>query len=221
MDSIRRTLRTHHYSYRTEQAYLHWVKRFIFYHNKRHPHDMGAREVGEFLSYLANERNVAAATQNQALNALNFLYARVLDAPIGQLHGVTRAKRPKRLPVVLSRNEVNCLLNHLEGIYFTIASVMYGSGLRLMECLRLRLKDLDFENNTITVRDGGTISITATSSPPSRVRCARPVSPSQPVAIRSGTHSPLICWKTATTSVRCRNYSVTRMCAPRRSTRMS
>ena len=154
MDSIRRVLRTHHYSYRTEQAYLHWVKRYIIYHNKKHPHDMGAAEVAEFLTHLANDRKVAAATQNQALNALNFLYTKVLDKPIGQLHGVIRAKQSKRLPVVLTRQEVTSLLEHLEGIYIPIASVMYGSGLRLMECLRLRIKDLDFESQTITVQSG-------------------------------------------------------------------
>lgn len=107
MDSVRRVLRTHHYSYRTEQAYLHWIKRFIFFHNKRHPKEMVAKEVGEFLTNLANDRHVATATQNQALNALNFLYTKVLDTPIGQLQGVVRAKRPKRLPVVLTRQEVS------------------------------------------------------------------------------------------------------------------
>ena len=109
MDSIRRVLRSHHYSYRTEQAYLHSVKRYIFYHGKKHPQDMGATEVGEFLTHLANDRKVAAATQNQALNALNFLYTKVLDKPIGQLHGVVRAKQSKRLPVVLTRQEVTIL----------------------------------------------------------------------------------------------------------------
>lgn len=111
MDSIRRVLRTHHYSYRTEQTYLHWIKRFIFHHNKRHPRDMGATEVGEFLSHLDNDRKVAAATQNQALNALNFLYTKVLAKPIGQLHGVVRAKKSRRLPVVLTRQEVTRLFN--------------------------------------------------------------------------------------------------------------
>jgi integron integrase len=154
MESVRRVLRTHHYSYRTEQAYLHWIKRYIFYHDKRHPDEMGAADVGDFLSHLANDRQVAAATQNQALNALNFLYTKVLDRPIGQLQGVVRAKRPGRLPVVLTKSEVTGLLKQLDGVYWLIASVMYGAGLRLMECLRLRVKDLDFENQTITVRSG-------------------------------------------------------------------
>jgi integrase len=120
-DSIRRFLRTHHYSFRTEQAYHHWFKRLIFHHNKRHPRDMGATEVGEFLSHLANERKVAAATQNQALNSL---CTKVRDKPIGQLHGVVRAKKSRRLPVVLTRQEVTRLFEHLEGSYVTIASIM-------------------------------------------------------------------------------------------------
>lgn len=154
MESVRRVLRTHHYSYRTEQAYLHWIKRFIFYHDKRHPKDMGAAEVGEFLSHLANDKYVAAATQNQALNALNFLYTKVLDKPIGELHGVVRAKKPKRLPVVLTKNEVRRLLGQLDEVYWLIGSLLYGSGLRLMECLRLRIKDVEFNQQTITVRSG-------------------------------------------------------------------
>jgi len=154
LESVRRVIRTLHYSIRTEQAYLSWIKQYILYHNKKHPEEMSVIEVGDFLSYLANERHVAAATQNQALNALNFLYRRVLNQPLGELQGVTRAKRPKRLPVVLSRDEVNRLLGNLSGQHLLIAKIMYGSGLRLMEALRLRVKDVDFSMEAIIVRAG-------------------------------------------------------------------
>lgn len=154
LESVRRVIRTLHYSIRTEQSYLYWVRQYILFHGKRHPDEMSAVEVGQFLSYLANERHVAAATQNQALNALNFLYTKVLDRPIGELQGVTRAKRPKRLPVVLSRSEVERLLGQLSGRYLLMAKLMYGSGLRLMEVLRLRIKDVDFPQNAIMIRAG-------------------------------------------------------------------
>jgi integron integrase len=154
LDSVRRVIRTLHYSIRTEQSYLSWIKQYILYHGKRHPRDMSVVEVGEFLSYLANERNVATATQNQALNALNFLYKRVLNQPLGELQGVVRAKRPKRLPVVLSADEVNSLFDQLSGLHLLIAKLMYGSGMRLMETLRLRIKDVDFSMQAIIIREG-------------------------------------------------------------------
>lgn len=154
LDSVRRVIRTLHYSIRTEQAYLYWIRQYILFHRKRHPEDMTVVEVGEFLSYLANERRVAAATQNQALNALNFLYSKVLNQPLGKLQGVARAKRPKRLPVVLSREEVNQLLDQLSGQYLLMAKLMYGSGLRLMEVLRLRVKDIDFSMRALIIRAG-------------------------------------------------------------------
>lgn len=154
IESVRRVIRTLHYSIRTEQAYLSWIRQYILYHKKRHPGEMSVIEVGEFLSYLANERQVAAATQNQALNALNFLYSRVLNQPLGELQGVARAKRPKRLPVVLSRDEVTRLLDQLSGQHLLIAKLMYGSGLRLMEVLRLRIEDVDFSMQAIIVRAG-------------------------------------------------------------------
>jgi len=154
LDSVHRVIRTLHYSIRTEQSYLSWTRQYIFYHGKWHPEKMAAVEVGEFLSYLANERHVAAATQNQALNALNFLYSKVLNQPLGELHGVVRAKRPKRLPVVLSKQEVSQLLGQLSGQYLLMAKLMYGSGLRLMEVLRLRVKDVDFSMHAIIVRAG-------------------------------------------------------------------
>jgi integron integrase len=154
LDSVRRAIRTLHYSIRTEQAYLSWIKQYILFHGKRHPQDMSVVEVGEFLSYLANERNVAAATQNQALNALNFLYKRVLNQPLGELQGVTRAKRPKRLPVVLSADEINRLFNHLSGQHLLLAKLMYVSGMRLMETLHLRVKDIYFSMRAIIIRAG-------------------------------------------------------------------
>lgn len=154
LESVSRVIRTLHYSIRTEQAYLYWIRQYILYHGKRHPEDMSVVEVGEFLSYLANERRVAAATQNQALNALNFLYSKILNQPLGELQGVARAKRPKRLPVVLSMEEVNHLLDQLSGQYLLMAKLMYGSGLRLMEVLRLRVKDIDFSMHAIIVRAG-------------------------------------------------------------------
>ena len=154
LDSVRRVIRTLHYSIRTEQSYLSWIKQYILYHGKRHPQEMSVVEVGEFLSYLANERKVAAATQNQALNALNFLYTRVLNQPLGELQGVTRAKRPKRLPVVLSADEVIRLFDQLSGQHLLIAKLMYGSGMRLMETLRLRVKDVDFSMQAVIIRAG-------------------------------------------------------------------
>jgi integron integrase len=154
LNSVRRTIRTLHYSIRTEQSYLSWIRQYILFHNKRHPSEMGVIEVGEFLSYLANERCVSASTQNQALNALNFLYTKILDRPLGELQGVVRAKRAKRLPVILSHQEVNLLFEHLSGIYLLMAKLMYGSGLRLMEVLRLRIKDVDFSRHAIVIRAG-------------------------------------------------------------------
>lgn len=154
LESVRKEIGVRHYSIRTEKSYLYWIKYFINYNNKKHPKDMGGEEVAVFLSYLANERNVAAATQNQALNALNFMYKHVLDKPIGEMKGVVRAKKPKRLPVVLSIPEVKSLLSYIEGDQWIMASLLYGSGLRLMECLRLRIKDLDLDKRMITVRSG-------------------------------------------------------------------
>lgn len=144
LNSVRRTIRTLHYSVRTEQFYLYWIKQFILFYNKRHPSEIGAVEVGEFLSYLANECYVSASTQNQALNVLNILYTKVLDRSLGELQAVVRAKRPKRLPVVLSQQEVNLLFDYLFDTYLLMAKLMYGYGLRLMEVMRLTIKDVDF-----------------------------------------------------------------------------
>jgi len=154
LDQLRGELRIRHYSYRTEQAYAQWVKRFIIFHNKRHPAEMGEPEIRQFLNHLAVNRNVAAATQNQALCALVFLYRNVIKAELGEFSEVVWAKRPKRLPVVFTRCEVGRILNAMTGTYKLMAMLLYGAGLRLTECLRLRIKDVDFENRTITVRGG-------------------------------------------------------------------
>jgi integron integrase len=143
-----------HYSIRTEDAYVQWIKRFILFHGKRHPLEMGESEVEAFLNHLAVEGNVAASTQNQALSALLFLYKFVLDRPLRDRIDVLRAKRPRRLPVVLTRAEVRAILTQLDDHKHLMACLLYGSGLRLMECLRLRIKDVDFGQNHILVRDG-------------------------------------------------------------------
>jgi integron integrase len=154
LDQVREAIRTRHYSYRTEKAYVHWMKRFIFFHDKRHPAEMGETEIAQFLSSLAANSHVAASTQNQALNALLFLYRDVLKKEIGYVNGVIRAKRPHRLPVVLTRQEIRSILGCLDGSDWLMAMLLYGAGLRLMECLRLRVKDIDFATNQIVVRSG-------------------------------------------------------------------
>ncbi|TFH15529.1 MAG: integron integrase [Lentisphaerales bacterium] len=154
LDSLRAEIRRRHYSIRTEQTYEDWIKRFITFHEYRDPKDMGAAEVKEYLNYLADVRRVAASTQNQALNAMVFLYNNILKAPFGDMGGFTHAKRPARLPVVLTRDEVTRLLGGMSGQYGLMAGLLYGAGLRLMECVRLRVKDVDFEMAQILVRDG-------------------------------------------------------------------
>jgi integrase len=139
-------IRTRHLSLRTEQAYVQWIRRFILFHNKRHPKEMGADEIGAFLTHLAVAKRVSASTQNQALSALLFLYREVLRLQIGKVDEVVRAKRPRRLPVVLTQDEVRRLFTHLHSTHRLIGTLLYGSGLRLMECLRLRIKDCDFES---------------------------------------------------------------------------
>jgi len=154
LNEVINAIRVRHYSIRTEKSYVGWVRRFILFHGKRHPVEMGVAEVGEFLTHLAVVGNVSASTQNQALNALVFLYKAVLEEPLGDLQGVVRAKKPQRLPVVLTQDEVAGVLHHLEGTHWLAACLLYGSGLRLMECLRLRVKDLEFEHRAIFVRCG-------------------------------------------------------------------
>ena len=154
LDRLREALRARHYSPRTEQTYCHWVKRFIFFHHVRPPAEMGEPEVNAFLTSLAMKGKVSASTQNQALSALLFLYRYVLERPLGQLGEVVRARKPHRLPVVLTRHEVRAVLSRLEGDKWLMASPIYGAGLRLAECLRLRVQDVDLEANQILVRDG-------------------------------------------------------------------
>lgn len=154
LDQIRERLRTRHYSYRTEQQYLHWTRRFILFHGKRHPAELAGKDVEAFLNHLANARHVSASTQNQALAALLFLYKEVLGIRLPWLDGVVRAKKPQHLPVVLSAREVRQVLRRLDGIAWLVASLLYGSGLRLIEALRLRVKDIDFDYRQIVVRDG-------------------------------------------------------------------
>lgn len=154
LDQVRQTIRRKHYSIRTEASYIDWIKRYIFFHNKRHPAEMGSREMEQFLNFLAVEKKVAASTQNQALSALVFLYRQVLKQEFDWMENLQRAKRPARVPVVLTANEVKRLLAHLDGQNWLMASLLYGAGLRLMECVRLRVKDIDFDYRQITVRDG-------------------------------------------------------------------
>jgi integron integrase len=154
LDAVRERLRARHYSYRTEQQYVAWIRRYVLFHGKRHPAGLAAAEIERFLTHLAVERNVSASTQNQALSALLFLYREVLGIQLPWLDNVVRARRPARLPVVLSPAEVRSLLRNLHGQYALLAGLMYGSGLRLLESLRLRVKDIDFGYSQIIVRDG-------------------------------------------------------------------
>ena len=155
LDQVRERIRVKHYSLRTEQAYLGWIKRYIFFHDKRHPRDMGKEEVEAFLGALAVERNVSAATQTQALSALLFLYREVLGTELPWLDDLVRAKKPRRLPSVLTRAEVSSLLDRIDDPEVILpARLLYGGGLRLLECLRLRVKDVDVSRREILVRDG-------------------------------------------------------------------
>ncbi len=151
MLQVRELLRLRHYSIRTEQAYVHWILEFINFHGTKHPKIMSAKEIQCFLTHLAVKRNVAASTQNQALNALVFLYKQVLTQDPGDFSNVIRAKKPIRIPVVLSISEVQCILNALTGTQHTIISLLYGSGLRILECLRLRIQDIDFQRKQIHI----------------------------------------------------------------------
>lgn len=154
LDQVRQEIRVRHYSIRTEEAYLNWIKRFILFHSNRDPRVMGAPEVQQFLSHLAVRENVAASTQNQALCAIIFLYKQVFNIELPEFEEIEWAKKPKKLPVVFSKGEVRSVLNQLTGTYRIMANLLYGSGLRLIECLRLRVKDIDFERHQITVRSG-------------------------------------------------------------------
>lgn len=154
LDRVRQVIRARHYSRRTEKAYVGWIRRFILFHGKRHPTEMGEAEITSFLSYLATQRRVSASTQNQALSALLFLYRAVLNKDLDWLSGIVRAKKPLRLPTILTHEEVHRIFLHMRGAPLLMVSLMYGSGLRLLECCRLRIKDIDFARKEITVRDG-------------------------------------------------------------------
>src|SRR5436309_2023827 len=154
LDQVRTALCLRHYSIRTEEAYVNVIRHFIIYHRKRHPKEMGVDEIRQYLSHLATDKNVAASTQNVALSALLFLYREVLQIELPLVEGVERAKRPQRVPVVLTIEEVKRVLAQMSGTHHLMASLLYGAGMRLMECVRLRVTDIDFDYRQIIVRDG-------------------------------------------------------------------
>ncbi len=154
IEALKGRIRVLHYSIHTEKSYIEWVKQFIHFHGNQHPATMGSAQIGAFLEYLAVERNVSASTQNQALSAILFLFREVLDQDPGWVSKSRRAKRPVKVPVVLSVGEIKRMFVHLDGVYWLMVHLLYGAGLRLMECMRLRVKDLDFENNQIIVSAG-------------------------------------------------------------------
>ncbi len=154
LDQVRDRIRVKHYSIRTETQYVQWLKRFILFHGKRHPRELGVTEIEAFLTHLAVDGNVAASTQNQALSAILFLYREVLEIELPRLDAIVRAKRPQHLPVVLTRQEVRAVLAQMQSVYGLMAAMLYGTGMRLMECVRLRVKDVEFERGEILIRDG-------------------------------------------------------------------
>jgi integron integrase len=154
LDEVRDRIRCKHYSIRTEQSYLDWIKRYIFFHKKQHPKNLGEKEISAFLTHLAVDRKVASSTQNQALCAIVFLYREVIGKELGDFDNLVRAKRPQKLPVVFTRDEVKRVLLQLEGTQWLMGQILYGAGLRVMECVRLRVKDIDFGYRQIVVRDG-------------------------------------------------------------------
>jgi integrase len=154
LDRVRHAIRAKHYSHRTESAYVDWIRRYIVFHRKRHPSELGAPEITAFLTWLATDRRVSASTQNQALSALLFLYRAVLRIEIGPIDNVPRARLPVRVPVVLSRDEVARIMKHIDGVTWIMVALLYGAGLRLQECLELRVKDLDLERRQIVIRRG-------------------------------------------------------------------
>lgn len=154
LEQVRSAIRVKHYSYRTEQSYIHWIRRYIYFHNKTHPKDLDGKDISNFISHLALRENVSASTQNQALCALVFLYKQVLGQDTGKFPEIQWAKKPKRTPVVFSKSEVQSVINNLSGVHRMMATLLYGSGLRLNECLQLRIIDVDFEYKQIFVRNG-------------------------------------------------------------------
>lgn len=222
IDQLRERLRTLHYSLRTEDVYVDWVRRFILFNGRRHPRDMGAPEVEAFLTHLAVERKVSASTQNQARAAIIFLYREVLAIELPWLQSVVSAKKSVRLPVVLTEREVRDVLLQLQGTAWLIASLLYGTGMRLLEGLRLRVKDVDFERREIIVREGKGAKDRVTVLP------ENPILPLKeqlklPGALHRtlcGTALPPTCCRPATTSALFRNSSAMPMCPRRRSTPM-
>ena len=154
LDEIREVIRMKHYSIRTEKSYVDWAKRYVLFHNKKHPLEMGENEINAYLTFLAVKAKVAASTQSQALNALIFMYHEVLKKNIGDIGNFHKAKRPEKIPVVLTKDEMNSLFYHLDGEKKLMAGLLYGAGLRLLECVRLRIKDIDLSYNQVIVRDG-------------------------------------------------------------------
>ena len=154
LDQVRDAIDVRHYSRRTKKTYVGWIVRFILFHDKRHPKEMAEKEIAEFLSYLATERKISASTQGQALSAILFLYRNVLQVDLKRIQDIVRARKPQRLPVVMTRDEVQAVLSQLSGVKWIMAMLMYGSGLRLLECARLRVKDIDFGGHQIIVRGG-------------------------------------------------------------------
>jgi integron integrase len=154
LDLVQETAQLKHLSLRTEESYIQWIKRFIVFHKKRHPVELGEEEVRRFLTYLVQQKYVSSSTQNQALNAIIFLYKQVLNKPLGMFGNIPRGQRTVRLPVVFSHKEVHAILNNLQGTPKLVATLLYGSGLRLLEAVRLRIQDIDFENNYIIIREG-------------------------------------------------------------------
>jgi len=177
LDAVRERIRYRHYSYRTEEAYVGWVRRFVAFHGRRHPREMGAAEIEAFLNDLANERDAAASTHNQALSALLFLYGEVLGVELPWLGDIHRPKQPRRLPVVLTRQEVRDVLAHMDGCAGLMATLLYGTGMRLMECSRLRVKDVDLARGEIH-------RLTDPSQRPLRRGAGRRLAPATPPAGR-------------------------------------
>lgn len=153
LDQVRLILRTKHYSFRTEESYINWIKRFILFHNKKHPKDMGEKDINSFLTHLAVKERLSASTQNQALCAIVFLYKHVLKKEPGDFGDVIWSKKAKKIPVVFTQEEIKAVLDQLSGVHWIMAMLLYGAGLRLSECLGLRIKDVDFGYNQIIVRD--------------------------------------------------------------------
>src|SRR6266446_414150 len=200
LDQMRLVLRLKHMSIRTENTYVHWVRRFILFHHKRHPQDMGATEIRAFLSRLAVHAQVAASTQNVALNSLVFLYRHVLKQAFPDLEEIERAKRPGSIPVVFTREEVSRVLAHLQGTPRLMASLLYGAGLRVMECARLRVKDCDFAYQQITIQDGKGAQDRVTVLPQALIGLYNGISPEcrhsmrttwRKVMVQSISHTPL------------------------------